>query len=65
MIVRYVDLPYCIRGFVRLDPDGDYNVYLNSRYCYEILKDVLKHELEHIRRGDFYNNLEIYDVEEK
>jgi hypothetical protein len=63
IIVRYVDLPTKIKGFVRVDCDGDYNVYINSRHCYCVQEQTLIHELNHIKRGDFYNNNGISEIE--
>ena len=54
-IIRYIDLPYTIKGVTVLDSDGFYNVYINSLLSWEEQKKAVKHELEHIRRDDFDN----------
>ena len=53
VFVRYAaGLPPSIKGAVRLDHDGNYNVYLNPVYSDDTLRRTLEHELTHIRRGD-------------
>lgn len=51
--VRYIDLPYTIKGMTVQDINGFYNVYINSRLSFEEQRKALKHELEHISRHDF------------
>lgn len=34
--------------------DDFYNIYINSLLPYEEQKKVLRHELTHVRRNDFY-----------
>ena len=62
-IVRVVHLPGCIGGAVRLSPDGFANVYINDCLSPAEQRKVLKHELNHIARGDFDNCLSIEEVE--
>lgn len=54
LIVRYIDMPYGVKGVTVKDGEGDYNIYLNSRYSPDVRTTALRHEVEHIRRGDFY-----------
>lgn len=44
-IIRYIDLPYTIKGVTVLDSDGFYNVYINSHLSWEEQKKAVKHEL--------------------
>ena len=44
LIIRCVDLPYCTNGYVDIDPDGDYNVYINSRLSFDRQRKTLIHE---------------------
>ncbi|MBO5098801.1 MAG: ImmA/IrrE family metallo-endopeptidase [Clostridia bacterium] len=53
IFTRLVDLPLTIRGYTSLDPDGNYNIYLNSRLSLEQQRKTYKHELTHIQRDDF------------
>ena len=64
IIIRCVDLPYDVRGFVREDCDGDYNVYVNAKYSIDIQRSAFKHELMHIINSDFCNNDAIETVEQ-
>ena len=63
LIVRVLDLPYKIRGYVREDSEGDYNIYINSHYSVEEQRKILAHELSHVSRGDFTNDLSILEAE--
>jgi Zn-dependent peptidase ImmA (M78 family) len=36
------------------DPQGDYNIYINSALSEEQQRRSLLHELRHIRRDDFF-----------
>lgn len=51
--IRYIDLPYSVKGMTVLDKNGFANIYINARLCYNIQQQAIKHELEHIRRKDF------------
>lgn len=53
IFTRLIDLPLTIRGYTSLDPDGNYNIYLNSRLSLEQQRKTYKHELTHIKRNDF------------
>lgn len=63
VIVRYVDLPCKVKGFVREDCDGDYNIYINARQSQQTQELTLVHELSHITRNDFYNSKAIDEIE--
>lgn len=64
VIVRLKDMPVKINGMTILDADGNYNVYINSRLSCDDQRKAYDHELEHIRRDDFYNSLPIQEAEE-
>lgn len=54
VIIRHIDAPYCVWGFSLPDSDGIYNIYINYKVPRDRVKEVIEHELEHIRNGDFY-----------
>lgn len=54
VIIRQLDLPYGVKGVTVKDENDDYNIYINSRYSKDEQVIAFRHELEHIRRGDFY-----------
>ena len=64
IIVRLKDLPCGINGVTILDEDGNYNIYINARLSYYGQQEAYRHELKHIQRDDFYNNLPIQEVEQ-
>ena len=65
MITRIIDLPYGIKGATVKDAEGDYNVYINARYSGDIQVTAFRHELEHIKNGDFYTEDPVYIKEAK
>lgn len=55
MIIRLMNLPTSVRGFVYHDDDGELYIVLNSRLSHEQNLSTYVHELKHIRRGDLDN----------
>lgn len=51
IFVRTVPMPYRIKGLVKEDADGDYNIYIREQDPIEVQRATYLHELEHIRRG--------------
>lgn len=64
MIVRLRDLPCGMNGITILDNDGNYNVYINARLSVDDQRKAYQHELRHIARDDFYNEMTIQEAEE-
>lgn len=62
-IIRLAALPHGLNGYVSMDAEGDYNVYINSRLTCEQQRRTLEHELEHIERDDFWNDAPIELIE--
>ena len=54
-IVRLIDMPYGTKAVTALDGNGDYIVYINSRYDYETQKIAFEHEMIHINKNHFYS----------
>lgn len=52
MIIRLMNLPTSVRGFVYHDDDGELYIVLNSRLSHEQNISTYVHELKHISRGD-------------
>lgn len=63
IFVRLYALPLGINGLTILDPDGNYNMYINSRLPQHKHAEVYRHELKHIQNNDFYNTKPIGEVE--
>lgn len=51
--VHYIDFPTTIGGRTVPNEDGSFEVFINSRYGYNGQQKALKHELRHIKNGDF------------
>jgi hypothetical protein len=63
IIIRMADLPYALKGFVKEDEDGDYNVYINWKYSLEVQRRTLRHEIGHICHLDFDNDTPVSEAE--
>ena len=63
VIVRIIDLPWGVDGLTVKDAEGDYNVYINARLSAGQREKAFKHEIEHIRKGDFYRMDSVKDIE--
>lgn len=63
IFVRVQDMPYGINAMTILDSDGNYNIYINARLSYIGQLKAHRHEMAHITRDDFYNDLSIVDAE--
>lgn len=61
--VRLMDLPYAVKGFVALDEDGFANIYVNSRLSREEQRKTVRHEINHLAKDDFFNNVDIMNAE--
>lgn len=53
IITELVDLPPRVKGLTHPNPDGTYTVFLNARLSIETQRQTYRHELRHIRQGDF------------
>lgn len=61
--IYWMPMPKGIYACVVKNPDATYSVYLDPRRTFEQRLEDLKHELNHIIREDFYNDLPIWVVE--
>lgn len=61
--VRIIDLPYEVRGFVAMSPDGFLSIYLNAHLSKDEQRKTFLHELRHIAHNDFYNERDIRSIE--
>ena len=63
--VYYVSFPnYANKGAARINDDGTYTVYVNTKYPSCMYPEILKHELRHITGDDFYDeDLDILEAE--
>ena len=50
--VTLANLPTSVRGFVFLESDGVPRIVLNANLTREQNRKTMKHELEHIERGE-------------
>ncbi len=65
IIVRVVELPQCVKGVTVPSNDDCYNIFINACYTQEMQKEILKHELRHVKNYDFNNFESIEIVEER
>lgn len=57
VFVRMQQFPGNVKGSVSLDPNGDYNIYINQNLNYEQQMQALAHELIHIDSDHIRVNL--------
>ena len=65
IVCRLADLPLKVRAVTVVDPDGDFNVYVNSNLSLEEQRKAYKHELVHIRQNHHYINQSVSLCEEE
>lgn len=57
IFLQYADMPTTVKSFVRANPDGSYTIVINARLSVDSRQERYKHELRHIKDGDFdYGN---------
>ena len=57
LYIRFLPFPNrAARAAVMPNPDGGYDILVNTLYPEETQRRALEHELEHLRRGDLYND---------
>lgn len=66
VIVRLIDLPCRVRGFVLTNgADDTYNIYLNARLSKVEQKKAFLHEMKHISQKDFEKCENVALIEER
>ena len=63
--VRVVDFPKGVNrvGFVLLNSDGTYSVYINSRASKYAQRKAMRHEFNHMANDDMYGDRDIRQIE--
>lgn len=62
--IKLVDFPVCTcGGIIMLNDDGTYTILINSRLSHAQNLDSLRHELNHIKNGDFFRDDPIVQIE--
>ena len=54
-IIRLIDLPPDVGGFITESPDGCRNIYINARYSEDGRREALRHELRHADADDLHS----------
>lgn len=63
--VRVVDFPKGVNriGFVLLNDDGTYSVYINARASEAQKRKAMRHEYRHMAEDDMYGEKDIRKIE--
>ncbi len=61
--IRLLSLPSTIKGMTLVDPDGNYNIYINQNLSRNQQRKALQHEMRHVRQGDCYSEKSIRHLE--
>ena len=51
--IRLIDMPGRCHAMTMRDSDGFYNIYINAGIGYWMQRKAVRHEVGHIKRGDF------------
>lgn len=62
--IRIVRFPVPVPGFVTINSDGTYSMYLNAELFFEQRLDAYEHELWHIISDDLYGDKDIRNIED-
>lgn len=55
--IIYSDImPIGINGHLIVNHDGSYTIFINAKISSNHQQEALEHELDHIRRDDFYSD---------
>jgi len=65
VIIRLIDLPPSVKGVTVKDAEGDYNIYINARLSEDGRAKAFRHEIDHIRRGHFYDQKPVTEKEQE
>lgn len=63
VVIRRLPLPAHVRGFVLIDPDHCYNVYINSDLADEVAAKVAEHELRHAAENHLFSTARVAELE--
>lgn len=64
IFIRKVQAPLSMRAMTILDENGDYNIYINQDLSPAALENAMRHEMLHIKRGDFFKyNTAVEEIE--
>ena len=62
-VVRLIDLPPDVGGFITESPDGYRNIYINARYSDDGRREALRHELRHADADDLHSSEPVAVIE--
>jgi len=62
-VVRLIDLPPDVGGFITESPDGCRNIYINARYGEDGRREALRHEMRHADNDDLHSTEPIGVIE--
>lgn len=55
--VRYIEFPMTVKGVTIPNDDGTFDIYINDLLCDCAKEECLRHELRHIMKDHFYNDI--------
>lgn len=65
VIIRLVDVPVDLKGVVKEDSNGDYNIYINARLSSEQQVETCLHEMAHIKFGHLHSARTLEEIEDE
>lgn len=66
IFIRVIDFPSTdVKGIVKEDENGDYNVYINARYNDVQQRRTVEHERAHIELGHLHDERDVMVLEKE
>ena len=62
-VVRLIDLPVSVGGFITESPDGFANIYLNARHGDQGRHRAFRHEIDHAENDDLHSTEPVEVIE--
>ena len=63
VFIRVTDLPNRVKAMTVVDENSDYNIYVNSALSREEMKKAYLHELQHIEKQHFDQDISVTKAE--
>ena len=66
VFVHRVELPMAVKGVtIPENESGDYIIFINDNLCEAARREVLAHELDHIKKDHFRDVIHVVDAEQE
>ncbi len=63
IFIRQAEFPSRVKAMTVMDENGDYNIYVNSALSHDQAKKAYLHELQHIDKKHFDQDISVVQAE--